>query len=172
MSLLSAPTVLNIKAVFVAAVVGLLAGALAAWVVQGWRIDAIEAAFVTEKAEAIEKEQKRADQIASDYADVVRWLNEQKQARTVTLIKELEKPIYRDAACVLPESGRVLVNDAVRQANAARIGRSVLPEGAGIAGKIDDGRSVDVVGMAGRGIRGMLGRESQVDQVGDGVGHD
>jgi len=122
------PSVINIKAVLIALLIGLLAGAVSSWVVQGWRIDAIEADFIKDKAEAIDKEQTRANQISNDYAEVVRWLNEQKQVRTVTVVRELEKPIYRDRACVLPESGRVLVNDGVRQANAARFGHTVLPK--------------------------------------------
>lgn len=158
------------KELAIAALIGLLVGAGCAWTAQGWRIDAIKADFVTDKAKAIEQEQTRANQISNDYAEVVTWLNQQKQARTVTVINELEKPIYRDAACVLPESGRMLVNDAIRQANAARLGDSVLLKATGDTGAGNDGRSPSLVGVGGRGIRGLFGRESQTDQVGDGVG--
>lgn len=158
----------NIQSILIALCIGMLAGSVASWLIQGWRIDSIRADYETDKNEAITHERERADQIGNDYAIVVRWLNEQKRARTVTLVKELEKPIYRDAACVLPESGRLLVNDAVRQANAARLGDPVLPGTAGGQGIRNDGRSIDVVGLVSRGLRGMLGWQSQADPVGDG----
>lgn len=158
------------KELALAALIGLCVGAYGAWSVQDWRIDAIKANFVTDKAKAIEKEQTRANQISNDYAEVVTWLNQQKQARTITVVKELEKPIYRDAACVLPESGRVLVNDAVRQANAARLGDAVLLKTAGTAGPGNDGRLLPLDGVGGRGLRGLFGWKGQTDPVGDGVG--
>ena len=157
------------KELAIAAVIGLLIGSAAAWTVQGWRIDSIKADFVIDKAKAIEQEQTRANQISNDYADVVTWLNEQKQARTVTVVKEIEKPIYRDLACVLPESGRVLVNDAVHQANAARLGNAVLLKDSGTAESGNDGRSPSLVDMGGRSIRRLFGWQGGADQVGDGV---
>lgn len=154
------------KELLIAAGVGMVCGASASWVVQGWRMDALKAELASDKAEAIAQEVARGNQISSDYAEVVRWLNEQKQGRTVTVIKELEKAVYRDAACVLPESGRVLVNDAVRQANAARFGRPVLPEGSGDPAGGDRGRSSAVVDVDGRGLRGLRSRQGGPDQVG------
>lgn len=157
------------KELAIAALIGLLLGSAAAWTVQGWRIESIKADAITAKAKAIEQEQTRANQISNDYSEVVRWLNEQKQARTVTVVKELEKPIYRDAACVLPESGRLLVNDAVRQTNAARLGDTVLLKAAGTAESGNDGRSPSLVDMGGRSIRRLFGWQGGADQVGDGV---
>lgn len=161
--------ILNLQQLAIAALVGLVVGACGAWMVQGWRIDAIEAGHIEDKASAIEEEQKRANKISSDYAEVVTWLNQQKQSRTVTVVKELEKPVYRDAACVLPESGRLLVNEAVRQANASRFGGAVLPKDSGVAAAGDDGRATAVDEVGSGGLRGMLRWKSQADPVADGV---
>lgn len=158
------------KELALAALIGLCVGAYGAWSVQSWRIDSIKADAITDKAKALEKEQGRANQISNDWAEVFAYLNEQKQVRTVTVVKELEKPIYRDASCVLPESGRLLVNDAVRQANAARLGDTVLLKAAGTAGPGNDGRSPSLVGVGVRGLRGLFGRQGEADPVGDGVG--
>ena len=155
------------KELAIAAFVGLAVGAASTWVIQEWRIDAIKADFVLDKAKAVDQEVKRGNQISNDYAEVVRWLNDQKQSHTVTVVKELEKAVYRDTACVLPESGRLLVNDAIREANAARLGRSVLPKGSGTAEPNDAGRSTAVVDVGHGGLRGMLRWKSGVDQVGD-----
>lgn len=157
------------KELAIAALIGLLFGAAGAWAVQGWRIDAIKADATEKLAKAIKQEKDRADQISNDYAAVVGWLNKQKQARTVTVVKELEKPIYRDAACMLPESGRVLVNDAVHQANSARLGNAVLLKDSGTAESGNDGRSPSLVDMGGRSIRRLFGWQGGADQVGDGV---
>lgn len=155
------------KELAVATLLGILLGAGSAWTIQGWRIDAIRADFESDKAKAVQQEKGRADQIGNDYAAVVDYLNEQKRARTITVVKELEKPIYRDPVCAIPESGRVLVNDAIRQANAARLGNAVLPAHSSTARESNAGRSPSVVDMGGRGLRGMLGWKSGIDQVGD-----
>lgn len=153
----------------IVALAGLLVGGLGAWWVQGLRIDGIRADALKDKEKAVSEERDRADQISNDYAKVVEWLNGKRQSNTAALVKELENPAYRDTACVLPESGRVLVNDAVRQANAARLGGAVLPEAAGAAGGREDGRDPALVGVGGGGLRGMLRWKSQADPVGDGV---
>jgi hypothetical protein len=140
----------NLKGLAIAAAVGLLLGFAAAWVVQGWRIEAIEADYIEEKAKAVQEEYERANQISNDYAEVVRWLNEQRNKRTQTVMVEVQKPQYLNPDCIRPESGRVLLNDAVRQANAARLPDATVPSLARDAAKRDDA-GAGTVGISGAG---------------------
>ena len=129
---------LNLKPIAIAAVVGFVLGFIAAWTAQGWRIDAIKADYIEETAKAVQQEQERANQIANDYAAVVRWLNEQRNKRLPTVMVEVQKPEYLNPDCIRPESGRVLINDAVRQANAARLPDATVPSLARDAARRND----------------------------------
>lgn len=157
----------KVEQLFITFLLGLLVGTGTGWWVQGMRIDSIEAQAVTDKEKAVSEERDRAHQIANDYAKVVEWLNGKRRDNQVAVTKELEKPIYRDAGCTLPDSGRVLVNDAVHQANAARLGSAVLPEAPRASGELSDGRNAPVVSLGDRGVRGMLSWKSKPDQVGN-----
>ena len=156
----------NIQQILIALAVGTILGFASAWVVQGWRMDAVRADYETDKAKAVQEEFDRANQISNDYAQVVRWLNEQRSKRAVTVATELQKPEYRSLDCVLPESGRMLINDAVRQANAARLPGTTLPEVTRNAAEpAADGSGG--LGTSGSGfLRGLRLKQSGADPVG------
>lgn len=146
---------LNLKHILIATVVAYVLGFASAWPVQGWRMDAMEARYIKDAAEAVGKEYDRANQISNDYAQVVTWLNEQRQQRAKTTLVEVQKPEYRNPDCVRPESGRLLINDAVRQANAARLPDATLSEIVRDAAAGNDGRPASVGVKPAGGVHGL-----------------
>lgn len=66
--------------------------------------------------------EKKANEIAAEYERRADEIRKQQRERTVTLYKEIEKPIYRD--CVLPDSGRMLLDSAISAANSTVRGDS------------------------------------------------
>jgi hypothetical protein len=130
-------------------------------------MDALKADYETDKAKAVQQEYDRANQISSDYAQVVQWLNAQRSKRTANVAAELQKPEYRNPDCVLPESGRLLINDAVREANAARLPGATLPQVA------RDAAQPEVTGPSGLGtsgsrfLRGLRLQQGSPDQMGN-----
>lgn len=136
----------DLKTLAIAIVVAIAAGFAAAWTIQDWRIDSIKAEYIEDKAKAVQEEYDRANQISNDYAKVVTWLNEQRQRRTQSVRVEVQKPEYANPDCIRPESGRMLLNDAVRQANAARLPDATLSQVVRDAGERNDGRS-DAMGV-------------------------
>lgn len=157
----------NIQQTLIALTVGALLGFASAWVVQGWRMDALKADYETDKAKAVQQEYDRANQISSDYAEVVRWLNVQRSKRTANVVTELQKPEYRSPDCVLPESGRMLINDAVREANAARLPGTTLPEAARNAAQPEADGSGGLGTSGSRFLRGLRLKQGGADQVGN-----
>ena len=128
----------NLKEILFGIAVGFLAGAGITWTIQGWRMDALEAEYIADKAKAVQQEFDRANQISNDYAQVVRWLNEQRQKRAQSALVEVQKAEYLNPDCIRPESGRLLINDAVREANAARLPDATVQRLTRDAAKRDD----------------------------------
>ncbi len=76
-----------------------------------------EVARVTEYNRLIAEQSARTAEVESAYQEEIARLKTRVRTITKEVVREVEKPVYRE--CVLPESGRMLLDDAVRAANAA-----------------------------------------------------
>jgi hypothetical protein len=76
-----------------------------------------EAERLVAEAQALAEDRARAQAVAAAYEGVRAELARLAAVKRVEVMREVEKPVYRD--CVLPESGRVLVDAAQDRAGAA-----------------------------------------------------
>lgn len=65
---------------------------------------------------ALEQAHARTAAAESAYQEAAAQLKTRVRTITKEVVREVEKPVYR---CELPDTGRVLLDDAVREANAA-----------------------------------------------------
>jgi uncharacterized protein len=64
---------------------------------------------------AIEEANARTAEVESAYLGAIARLKTHVRTITKEVVREVEKPVYR---CELPDTGRVFLDDAVREANA------------------------------------------------------
>lgn len=117
--------VAQVKAALAALAVGLLLGLAGGWVVAGWKHGAERADAEKALREQIEEEQERGNKIASGWAAALEYIRGQQRETVRTVTREIEKPVYRD--CVVPDTGRLLLDGAIDQANAAGKPRAAVP---------------------------------------------
>jgi hypothetical protein len=79
-----------------------------------------EAERLVAEAKALAEDRARAQAVAAAYEGVRAELARMAAVKRVEVMREVEKPVYRD--CVLPESGRLLVDAAQDRAGAAAPG--------------------------------------------------
>jgi hypothetical protein len=90
-----------------------------------------EAERLVAEAQALAEDRARALAVAAAYEGVRAELARLAAVKRVEVMREVEKPVYRD--CVLPESGRVLVDAAQDRAGAAAPGAGGPVRGPGEA---------------------------------------
>ena len=86
---------------------------------QSYKTQVAEEKLVQQKAllRAIEEANARTAAAESAYQEAIVRLRTRVRTITKEVVREVEKPVYRE--CVIPDTGRVLLNDAVREANTA-----------------------------------------------------
>lgn len=89
---------------------------------------------------AISEANARTAEVESAYQEEIARLKMRVRTITKEVIREVEKPVYHE--CVLPESGRVLLDDAIRAANTAAGFDGEVPPDPEPASQ-DDGGSAD-----------------------------
>ena len=85
---------------------------------QSYKTQVAEEKLVQQKAllRAIEEANARTAAVESASAEAIARLKMRVVTITKEVTREVEKPVYR---CELPDTGRVLLDDAVREANTA-----------------------------------------------------
>lgn len=115
---------------------GLAIGAAGGWQASQWKENAAKLEYERLVREEEKKELNRANKIASVWAENDAALRAEHRARLARLRKELEGARY---GCDLPDSGGMLLDDAIDSANAARKSGSAMPATVETGGP-DDGR--------------------------------
>ena len=128
----------------VIAVIIFALGAGSAVKVEEWRFAAKEAAQVKAQHEAQVAEDKRTNTIAARFAKAIADLKVNNAATNAKVLNELAQAVYTQ--CVVPDSGRVLLDSSADALNAAA-GLAPAPAANPApvpkpAGKNDDGRPV------------------------------
>jgi hypothetical protein len=87
----------------------------------------VRADWDAEKVATLQAEAKLAKETQERYDDVSSKLQAALQSTTTTervidrgVIREVQKPVY--TACIVPETGVILLNDATKKLNAERVG--------------------------------------------------
>jgi hypothetical protein len=78
-----------------------------------------------ELTKQLEQANARSAEASSAYQEAIAQLKTRVRTITKEVIREVEKPVYR---CELPDSGRVLLDDAIRAANTAGGADDSVPE--------------------------------------------
>lgn len=136
----------------IVALVCLVAGFGAGWRVNEWREQAAKTAAV-EKAQAAQlAEAKRADEIAARFERKLAGFRVVQKTFYNEVRNETIQRVYSD--CVVPDSGRLLLNRAVAAANAGQPDAAV-PAAAGSAKPANNGRPAGVGGGSDEPVRGV-----------------
>lgn len=104
---------------------GVAFGGLGGWKVSQWKENAAKLESERAAAEALRKEQERGERIAEGWAAGFEVIRQQGRQREAALRKELENAVY--STCRVPDSGGLLLDEAIRQANAARKPHAAVP---------------------------------------------
>jgi hypothetical protein len=106
-----------LHAVGAALLIGLALGFGSGWSVKSWKTEAEAAKAAKELRDAEDRARAKADQLSGLWAANSEAIRTEAKKREAKLRKELEDARYR---CPVPESGRLLLEGAIDQANAAR----------------------------------------------------
>lgn len=101
--------------VIIAVLVALAGAWLTGWEMRGDKADAEKLEAALAYAELVRNEQDRSAQIASDFERDMAQARTRARTREAQLRGELNNATYR--TCMLPESGRMLYNAAIRDAS-------------------------------------------------------
>ena len=111
--------------IIIAVLVALAGAWLTGWEMRGDKADAEKLEAALAYAQLVRDEQDRSAQIASDFERDMAQARTRARTREAQLRGELNNATYR--TCMLPESGRMLYNAAIRDANRATASEPVKP---------------------------------------------
>ena len=97
-----------------------LASVGAGWQIQAWRWKAAESAQIEQANAALIAEQKRSQEASKAYQEQLAKVRTKTRVIVNEVNREIEKPIYRDATCAIPDNGRMLLDSAIDTANGSR----------------------------------------------------
>jgi hypothetical protein len=144
-------------------------GAATGWKVVEWKNESDKAAAVQAQAMAQAAEDARAAKIAASFRQGILSLKATNQANDTKAATELAQKIYHD--CVLPDSGRVLIDSGADDINSALGFSTAVPAAPALAGKsggaVGHGGSVSSAQDFAAAVRELRARAAKTSAAAD-----